>query len=146
MRKRLVTSNFGCPGCKQQISPDSLLPNKELRAEIETARRKRLTEIMNSKREQKVFGFGVVFVCFSWWLLLELFGLFLNEVCVGKSQGEEPGAEGAAAAPASGAPPAAEDRPGKDRFIGKNNKKKRAKSPGSNLMFFRFVVLFFFFC
>jgi hypothetical protein len=55
VRKKLVTTNFHCPSCKKQISPDLLIPNRELRAEIEQAKRKRVAEVIaQRKAEQKV--------------------------------------------------------------------------------------------
>ncbi len=61
VRKKLVATNFHCPGCKKQISPDLLVPQRELRAEIEQAKRKRVAEIMaQRKSEQKVRFLGVI--------------------------------------------------------------------------------------
>ena len=53
VRKQLVASGFKCPGCETQISPDQLVPNKELRQEIETARRNRLKDLMSEVRDKK---------------------------------------------------------------------------------------------
>ena len=75
VRKKLVTTNFSCPGCKTQISPDLLVPNRELRAEIEQAKRKKIAEVLSLRKEQKVCFFSVLF-CLDEFRFLFLFYFF----------------------------------------------------------------------
>ncbi len=84
VRKKLVTTNFHCPSCKKQISPDLLIPNRELRAEIEQAKRKRVAEVIAQRKaelkvrclcakkklllfvESVIPSFFVLFLIFCW--------------------------------------------------------------------------------
>ena len=54
VRKHFLKSDFKCPGCTTQISPDALIPNKALRAEIEASKRQRLQDLIAARKNQKV--------------------------------------------------------------------------------------------
>lgn len=57
IRKKLLATKFNCPTCKKtEVSPDSLIPNREMRAQIDLWRRRRVEEAKEALREMREKG------------------------------------------------------------------------------------------
>lgn len=57
IRKKLLMTKFNCPACKKtEVSPDSLLPNRELRLQIDQLRRRKVDEAKEALRGEKKAG------------------------------------------------------------------------------------------